>query len=59
MCTNSKDKKWMLKSYIGKKILQILKKTTVAFMLVESSIYHCFFFLDPLLGKSDGNLVWP
>ena len=57
MCTNSKDKKWMLKSYIGKKTLQILKKTTVAFMLVESSIYHCFFFLDPPLVMSDGDPV--
>ena len=51
MCTNSKDKKWMLKSYIGKKILQILKKTTVAFILVASCSFHCFFLSGS--GSSD------
>ena len=44
MCTNLLDKKWMLKSYAGNKISQIMKKTTVAFVLVVSCIYHCFFF---------------
>ena len=43
----------MLKSYAGKKILQILEKTTVDFVSVASSIYHCFFFLDLLLVMSD------
>ena len=34
----------MLKSYAGKKISQIMEKTTVDFISVASSIYHCFSF---------------
>ena len=37
------DKKWMLQSYAGKKISQIMKKTTVAFISLASCIHHCFF----------------
>ena len=33
----------MLESYAGKIILQIMEKTTVDFISVASSIYHCFF----------------
>ena len=47
------DNKLMLKSYAGKKGLQILEKTTVDFVSVASSIYHCFFFLDLPLEMSD------
>ena len=47
------DNKLMLKSYAGKKGLQILEKTTVDFVLVLSSIYHCFLFLDLPLVVSD------
>ena len=43
----------MLKGYAGKKISQIMEKTTMDFVLVASSIYHCFFFLDPPLVMSD------
>ena len=39
----------MLKSYAGKKISLIMEKTTVDFISVASSTYHCFFFLDLLL----------
>ena len=53
ICTNLMDKKSMLKSYAGKKILQIMEKTTVDFVLVASSFYHCFFFLDLPLVMSD------
>ena len=44
ICTNLLDKKWMLKSYAGKKISQIREKTIVDFILVASCIYHFFFF---------------
>ena len=47
----------MLKSYAGKKILQILEKTTVDFVSVASRIYHCLFFLDPPLVMSHVDLV--
>ena len=43
----------MLKSYAGKKILQIVEKTMVDFVSVASSIYHCFFFLALPLVMSD------
>ena len=45
----------MLKSYAGKKILQIMEKTMVDFVLIASSIYHCFLFLDLPLVMSDGD----
>ena len=45
----------MLKSYAGKKILKITEKTTVNFISVASSTYHCFFFLGPPLVMSDGD----
>ena len=45
----------MLKSYTGKKILQIMEKTTVDFASVASSVHHCFFFVDPPLVMSDVN----
>ena len=45
ICINLKDKKWMLQSYAEKKILQIMEKTTVDFIFVSSSIYHCFLLL--------------
>ena len=38
------DKKWMLKSYVGKKILQIMEKTTVDFISVVSSVTTVFLF---------------
>ena len=47
----------MLKSYAGKKILLIMKKTTVDFVSVASDIYHWFFFLDLSLVMSDVDLV--
>ena len=56
---NLPDKKWMLKSYAGKIILLILEKTIVDFVLVVSSIYHCFFFLDPPLVILDVDPAWP
>ena len=43
----------MLKSHAGKKILQIMEKTTVDFVLVASSIYHYSFFLDPPMVMPD------
>ena len=43
----------MLKSYAGKEISLIMETTTVDFILVAASIYHCFFFLDLLLVMSD------
>ena len=49
----------MLKSYAGKKILQIMEKITVDFVSVASSIYHCVFFLDPPLVILDGDSVCP
>ena len=56
MCTNLLDKKWMLESYAGKKILQIMKKTTVSFLSVASCIYHCIF----LSGSASGDVrCWP
>ena len=42
------DKKWMIKSYVGKKILLIMEKTTVDFISEASSIYYCFSFLGCL-----------
>ena len=30
-------------NYAGKKVLQIMEKTVVELILVESSVYHCFF----------------
>ena len=47
----------MLKSYAGKKISLILEKTTVGFVLVDSSVYHCFFFLHPPQVMSDVNPI--
>ena len=49
----------MLKNHTGKKIWQIMEKTTVDFILLASSIYHCVFFLDPPLVMSDGDPIWP
>ena len=46
----------MLKSYAREKTSQILK-TVEEFVLVASSIYHCFFFLDLPLVMSDGDPV--
>ena len=40
------------------KITQVMKKTAVEFVLVESSVYHCFLFLDLPLVMLDGVLVW-
>ena len=37
------DKKWMLKIYAGKKISLIRENTTMDFVSVAFSIYHCFF----------------
>ena len=48
----------MLKNYAGKKILQIMGKTTVDFISIASSIYHCFFFLDLPLVMSGDVPVW-
>ena len=31
----------MLTSYAGEEIMQIMKKTMVEFILVESIVYHC------------------
>ena len=42
----------MLKSYAGKKMSQIMEKTTVDFVSVASCIYF-FFFLDLPLVISD------
>ena len=58
ICTNLFNKKLMLKSYAGKKISLIMEKTTVDFILVTSSIYHCFSFLDLSLVMSDVDPVW-
>ena len=38
------EKKWMLKIDAGKKISLIMEKITVDFVLVTSSVYHCFCF---------------
>ena len=43
----------MLRSYVGKKTSLIVEKTTVDFVSVASSIYHCFFYLDLPLVMSD------
>ena len=59
ICTNLKDKKWMLKSCAGKITSQIMEKTKVDFVSVASTIYHCVFFLDPSLVISDDDPVWP
>ena len=59
ICTNLMDQIWMLKSYTGTKISQIVEKTTVDFMSVASSIYHCFLFLDLPLVMSDLDPFWP
>ena len=48
----------MLKSYAGEKIIQIIKKTMVEFISVESSVFHCLLFQDLLLVMSDVVLVW-
>ena len=45
-------------SYAEKKIMQIIKKTTVESVSVESSVYHCVLFQDPSLVMSDSVLVW-
>ena len=42
-----------VKSYAGKKISVIMEKTTVDFVSVASSIYHCLFFLNLPLVMSD------
>ena len=49
----------MLKSYAGEEITQIMKKTVVEFVSVESIVYHYLLFLDMPLMMSDGVLVWP
>ena len=59
ICTNLKDKKLMLKNYAGKKILQIQEKTTVEFVSVASSIYHCSFFLYRPVVMSDVDPLCP
>ena len=48
--TNLMDRKWMLKSYAGKKIWQVMEKTTVDFVSIASSIYNGFF----LSGSTSG-----
>ena len=48
-----------VKNYAGEKITQIMKKTMVWFVSIESSVYHCLLFLDPPLVMSDGVLLWP
>ena len=53
ICTKLLDKKWMLKSYAGKKILLIMEKTTVDFVLV-ASVYHFFFFF----GSPSSDVSW-
>ena len=40
ICTDLLDKKWMLKSYAGKKISQIMEKTTVDLTWVVFCIYQ-------------------
>ena len=50
ICTKLLDKKWMLKSYAGKKILLIMDKTTVDFVWVASSIYYIFFLSESASG---------
>ena len=52
-----KEKKKILKNYTGEKITQIMKKTVVEFVSVESSVYRCFLFPDQPLVMSDGVLV--
>ena len=49
----------MLKSYSGEKIMQIMKKTAMEFIFIESSVYHCLLFLDLPLVMSEGVPVWP
>ena len=49
----------MLKSYAGKKVLQINEKIIVDFIFVASNIFHCFFFLDPPLLMLDVDPVLP
>ena len=56
---NVKDKKLMLKKNTGEKIMQIIKKTTVKFISVESSVYHCLLFLGTPLVMSGGVPFWP
>ena len=46
-----------VKCCAGKKISQIIEKTLVDFVLVASSIYYCFFFLDLPLVMSDGEPI--
>ena len=59
ICITLMDKKCMLKNYTGKKILQIMEKTTVDFVSLASSIYHCFFSLDLPLVMLDVDPVSP
>ena len=59
ICTNLMENKWKLKSYAGKKISQIMEKTTVDFILVTTSIYHYFLFLDPPLVMLGVDPAWP
>ena len=47
----------LLRSYAGKKISQIMEKITMDFISVASSIYHCFFFLDPPLVMTHADLT--
>ena len=47
------EQEMKVKKLCGKQILQIIEKTTVDFVSVASSIYHCFFFLDLPLEMSD------
>ena len=49
----------MLKNYAGEEITQIMRKTALEFMSVESSVYHCLLFLDLPLVMSDDVLVCP
>ena len=53
------DIKWMLKSYAGKNISQVMEKSTVDIISVASSIYHCFSFLDPPVVISNVDSVLP
>ena len=48
----------MLASYVGKKIIQIAKKTAVEFVSGESSVYHYHLLMDTPLMMSDGVPGW-
>ena len=54
-----KEKEGMLKSYAEENIMQIMCKTMVEFILVESSVFLCLLFLDLPLVISHGVLFWP